>query len=321
MLRPRCSCATATAFVVAVGLLACENSTDESPNVLPIADGDVGGEETSTADGDVGEPDADRDTDTSAPDASAEGCDCIQQGDWYIFDTLGLETIDGGDHNVIDTLNQLWSQDIDKNLLNILFLVESVTNSNVTFKAYNAARVPDSQDICLLRDTEITLSFPLDGCRLLESPEAGINIYAGPTNFPVNCNTENTPQHIIPARRVILRGEMNNDCAAITDGILVRGVIGKRALEQTCTCVRLGGQSVEKCGQLDPEYSEMIEEADEPVCVGCNEEYQSLVELIVAFGVGQQLDYTGLTSDGKPAVTLSGFFSATRYGQTPPDCP
>jgi hypothetical protein len=279
---PRLLGSLCTALLLGPG--ACANPVDETPNRLPSID----------------VPDT-ADNDSPSSDASDGGCECLAVGQWYRFDSLSLLTIDGGDHPVLPTLNELWSADIKGNELNILLEIEAVSDAEVTARVVNGARIDGATDYCELSETAVTLVFPREGCKLLTSAESAFNVYAGTKTYPKSCSTTLPVKHAIPVSRARLEGTIKNDCSAITAGRVPGGGLAQSALDQLCTCLLLPGQLAETCEALDASYAEAP-------CIGCNANYSSLGQLLTAFG---DVGWTCQTEAGTPAACITADYSAT----------
>lgn len=290
------------ALALALCLAACENEVDTSENLLPVADAGGGGGDA------AGLPE----------DASQTGgCDCLQVGDWFRFDTLGVESLDGKPHPIIQTLNGLWATDIAGNELNFYFMIKELPPGEVVFRVVNGARVVDGEEVCLKLSTEVEFRMARDGCELGPSEPGSINVYAGTPAHPKNC-TFDIPdiEHAIPVRGAVLTSTLNADCSRTDNGLVVDAIIARAALEQTCTCLLLTGGSAEDCGVPDASYDPEPDVSGN-VCKGCNPNFQNLMTLLQAFGT---LDYACKTPDGADAVCLEAFFSAERIAEGPPDC-
>ena len=311
----------ATTLSLSLLILAtgCWNEPDNSYNVLPYPDVECEPGHTGSgtdASGNTTPVPPVTDAGASADDATGGEltgpCSCLTVGDWYRFDTLGLTSLDGAVHPVISTLNPLWVADMDAFELNILFEVTAVTQSTLTVRAINGARVGEEGDLCILEDTGVTFNFPREGCTLKGSDESAINVYAGDETHPKNCTTVLPVPHAIPVQQVILEAELSDSCDAINNGNVISGVIGEADLLGTCTCLLFGGDFSDACGELEADYV-----SDKGLCAGCNDTYVNLEELLNGFG---PLDYLCTTLEEGPGVCLDGFFSAKRWDGTPPSC-
>ena len=297
-----------------LGGWGCENSIDDSENYIPVAGGG-GGTPDATTDGAETTTGTEDTTTGGGDDPTYDGpCNCLVPGMWFKFDLLGLAALDGQDHPVIGTLNPLWAADIDKNELNILLEVMEADADEVVFRASNAARVDEQGSLCVLPSTYTELRHPRSGCTLETSATGGINVYAGSTGVPKNCTTVLPVPHAIPVQQLETSSVVTNSCDRINDGLISFGVIGQNELVNICTCLVLGSGLAETCGELDASYSD----PDDGTCLGCNDNYINLDELLQGFG---PLAYEALTSDGEPAVGIEGFWSAIRLDASPPLCP
>ena len=236
-------------------------------------------------------------------------CDCLKEGDWYRFDKLKIESLDGALHNVMFALNPLWKQDVEGLELNFYFQIIKVGATEVTINVVNGARVDGTTDqTCLLPYTSAQLIHPRSGCTLDNSVESAMNVYAGTQSNKKNCAPKNAVPHAIEVRKAILNGTFSTDCSKILTGKVVSGSLSQASLEQTCTCVN-PGKSAEECGVLDPAFKGNS-------CDGCNEKYQNLKTLLENFG---ELQWKCVV-DGKPAVCLEASFSAVRLDKAPDIC-
>ena len=267
-----------------------ENPVDTSPNVFP---------DPVTAEPDM-EP---------VPQEPGACSDCLMEGSWYRFDLLELKTLDGEPHPVVGVLNGLWGSDVEAQVLNVLFEVRSVTETEVVMGAMNAAWVSEDDDgYCLLPETAIEFVFGRDGCSIENSIPAGINIYAGSLETPKNCSAGGDAINAIPVRDVILGGVFTSECGAISDGNVISAAIKQSALENTCSC--LG--DLDTCVGLDPAY----EGNAQGECGGCNSNYNSLARQLTII---RPLEWS-CQIDGDPAVCLEAGFSAQRLSFTPANC-
>src|SRR5690606_34987843 len=119
---------------------ACDNPVDTTENKLPYqSQADTGG-------GDA--------------DVQVGTCDCLAVGDWYRFDQLAITAIDGEEHPAIPALNAIWTNDIAAKELSILLDVTAVSDTEVTVRAVDGARIDGTDDqICAITDTAGTLTF------------------------------------------------------------------------------------------------------------------------------------------------------------------
>jgi hypothetical protein len=238
-------------------------------------------------------------------------CDCLAEGDWYRFDFLAVNSL-GGDpqHAFIPTLNALWKADLAKDELSVLLQVVSATETEVELAIVAGARVGGTE-ICLLPATATTTLHPRSGCSLKASTETTINVFAGSEAHPKYCSDLAPVGHTLPVRRAILESTIAADCSRISEGVIVSGVLGEEELSTVCTCLVLFPDSPSSiCGDLDPSY-------DQGGCPGCNAKFISLGVLIPGYGA---VEFDCLTQSEKPALCLTGSFSAVRLDATPPEC-
>ena len=272
---------------------ACSNPIDRSQNALPYL---TGLDTAEVAD--------------SAPEVAGGACDCLTVGRWYRFDSLALTSIDGKDHPVIATLNNLWQSDIAALELDLMLEVTAASPTSVTTRVLNGARVDGTQTICALEDTAVDIIFPRDGCRLETSNESAFNVYAGTQDYPKNCTTTLPVKHAIPVAKARLDGELSPDCGQILAGKVPSGALGQAELGQICTCLVLPGTPAEDCGALDPGFNETA-------CLGCNANYKSLSQLLTAFGA---IDWLCQTESDGPAACITADFSAVAMAVGPAPC-
>lgn len=291
-----------SAVVVAMGVVVgawsmlasgCSNETDASENKLPyLSEREVvetvgGGEEV-----------------------SASGCECLTAGRWYRFDRLALTSIDGEDHPVISTLNNLWQADIDGRELSIMLEISEVGASEVKARVMNGARVDETETVCRLDHTVVEVVFPRSGCRLEASNESAFNVYAGTETYPKNCSTTLPVRHAIPVSRARIEGNVADDCGGIIGGKVPAGGLGQAELDEICTCLLLPGAPAEDCGALDASF-------DATACLGCNAKYQPLGQLLAAFG---EPEWLCTTEDGAPAACITADFTAVAMEAAPSSC-
>jgi len=284
--------AATVALASTSALAGCSNDVDTSQNALPyLSEREV--------------------VDTSPPsDADENGCACLTVGRWYRFDVLAITAIDGKEHPVIPTLNNLWQSDIDALELDIMVEITAVSPTSVTTRVLNGARVDGTQTICALDDTAVEVVFPRRGCHLDTSSESAFNVYAGTEDFPKICTTTLPVPHAIPVSKARLEGVVSEDCATILHGKVPAGGLGESELGQICTCLLLPGSPAEQCGALDSSYTTAP-------CVGCNGSYQSLSQLLNAFG---PVDWSCTTEGGAPAACLTADFTAKAIDAAPASC-
>lgn len=281
-------------LLASLALGACSNPVDSSENTLPYQS------ELDTGGGD--------DVDVNS---SVDGCACLAVGQWYRFDGLALTTLDGGEHNVIETLNTLWQGDIAKNELNILVEVTAVSDAEVTVRGRVGARVDGTEDICAIDSSAQDFVFPRAGCVLKPSAPASINVYAGTETYPKNCSTTLPVKHAIPVDGAVLEGRLDEACEGIHDGNVPAGVLGQAELGQICTCLLPANKPAEACGAPDATY------APDGACPGCNANFQSLSALLLAFG---EVSWSCQTTAGNPATCITASFSAARLPAAPSLC-
>lgn len=290
-------------------LVACEGKVDRSPNVLPSgaagsslggSGGGAGVDSAGVMMGGAG---------VMSGGATPLACaTCPVVGAWYRFTKLEIASLDSNpDHSAIGLLNSLWSADISKDQLNVMFEVKEVSGSQITIRALNAARynTPDT-GYCLLPDTAIEFTFNRDGCDFINPEPSGINIYAGSVDIPKNCSPMLAAPNTIPVRGVTLTGTFSDDCGQIISGRVPSASIPQTGLAQTCTCL---SPIVENCQGLDPSF-------ESEQCAGCNDPYTSLRQQLSIFG---DLSY-GCEANGEAAVCLEALFEAERLDFTPSDC-
>lgn len=287
MKPPRLLCLLAP--IAALG--ACSNPVDPDANVLPyLSEQEV--------------------IEDSSPHVPSGACDCLTVGRWYRFDTLALTSIDGEQHPVISTLNNLWAADIAASELSIMMEITAVDAASVTTRVLNGARIDGSSEVCALEDTAVEITFPRDGCRLDTSSDSSFNVYAGTEAYPKNCTTTLPVQHAIPVSRARLEGTVSDDCGQILSGKVPSGGLGQSELGQLCTCLLLPGDPAEKCGTLEPGFTD-------GACVGCNANYKSLSQLLTAFG---EVTWSCQTEAGAPAACITADFTAVAMDAGPGSC-
>lgn len=248
---------------------------------------------------------------SDADTIQAETCSCLAVGQSYRLDLLALTSFDQGEHAVVETLNALWASDIEHGELNVVLEVTAMTSSTVTMRAVAGAQAETSDGVCDIASSLETFVFSRDGCRLGPSTPGTITVYAGTQDHPKYCSTTLPTKHILHIDAAVLEGRLDEACTSIQEGKVSSGVIGKTELGQVCACILVSGAPAEDCGALEPSYG-----ADGP-CPGCNDSYQSLTDLITAFG---EVSWSCAISGGGPATCLTADFLASRISQTPPAC-
>lgn len=265
----------------AAAVVACDNPVDTSENKLPYL--------------------SERETVEETEVVASGDCACLAPGLVFRFDKLEVTNINGDQNPVIETLNGLWKSDIEHRELNILVELTDVADDEVKAKVYNAARIDDTSDICMLADTTVDVTFPRAGCELQISSTASFNVYAGTETYPKNCSTTLPTKHVIPVSDARLQGVVANDCSAIMAGAVPSGALAQADVGKVCTCLLLSGGEAKDCGELDPQYT------NNGKCVGCNASYQPLDGLLDAF----QVDSAACrTADDRPAACLAAAWTA-----------
>ena len=286
-----------------VALAGCASPVDTTENKLPpptVPDTTPATEVSEVEVGEVGEVEG---------DTVVAGCECLAIGQWFRFDSLVLTSIDGADHPVLSTLNGLWKADIEGRELNILMELTAVSATSVTARVVNGARIDGTQDICQISDTAVTLTFPRSGCDIAASAESAFNVYSGTETYPKNCSTTLPVHHVIPVSRARLAGTFSETCDAIGAGKVPSGGLGQSELDDICTCLVLPGTPAEDCGALEPAVG--------APCPGCNKNYQSLGNLLTAFG---DVAWSCTTESGAPAACLTADYSAAALTAAPSEC-
>ena len=294
------------AALLAVGLFAagCENKVDDSPNKLPSADSAGAKTDSAALPADVS--------------ATADACSCVAKGMAFRFDTLQIKSLDGGEHLVMGALNPLWLADIKAHELNFYLEILDVAGDEFKLRIVNGARTDLNGNVCTLATTESVVTMKRTGCKAKNAAPTGLNVYAGTMANPKNCTTGLAVPHSIPVRNAFFEATFAPDCSAITEGLLIEGSIGKNALDNTCTCLVLGGKLAEACGVPESTFagypSENNEKGKPPkfcteCCKGCNKEFKNLNELLDSFG---PLKYGCKDETGGVAVCLSATFGASK---------
>ena len=200
------------ASVAALVCVACENPVDTTPNRFDAAS-------TTPFDGAARAPDGPL---SDATDESG-ACECLEVGQTFRFDSLTLESLDGGPHPAVGQLNDKWGHDIRARLLNVLFEVTEVAEDRIRVHALNAARdlgpsAQASAPICRLEPTGVDFELAREGCAFTMTAPAGIRIYVGTTAETKNCAPTLPVPNAIPIDRVRLAFTLRPDCAALDDG-------------------------------------------------------------------------------------------------------
>jgi len=278
------------ALALPLGLLwGCSNTFDTTKNVFPQ---------------DIVEEIAQGGT-------SCSGCPAV--GQMYRFDTLAVTKLDHAVNPVTDVLNPVWEKDIEFNELNIIFEVVEITDTELNFRAINAARVGTEGDTCLMTNTAIDMRMNRDGCSIESSEPAGMNIYGGTQEHPKTCVPGHSI-HAIAVQGVELAASLTEDCDQIINGEIVNAYLPKEFLDKTCSCITTGSDLSDKCLIPDPTY-------EDDNCGGCNDGFVALNTYLKAFSPGGKLEYLCTTDSGDPAVCLSGHFSLTLLDSPIEECP
>ena len=261
----------------------------------------------------------------ACPDGGSEnGCDCLQVGDWYRFDNLTLNSLDGNpSHPARGILNNLWAVDIRTLQLNVLFEITDIsdggTTREVTIRAMNAAYNGDTiESICLLPSTEISFTLAVDGCGFSPISSGGINIYAGSQEIPKNCGPDVVVPHTIPVRNVALEGIFEAGCGRILEGKVPGASLGQLEIGGICTCLASSPEALERCEGPASGYQDPA-----GLCNGCGERYSNLGEQLETLNGGRPLALGCEVDEGdgpRPAICLDASFSAERLNFSPMNC-
>ena len=294
-LRPSWRLALGLGVVLIVGATStCSNPTDDSENYLPVP----------TKGGDGG----------GGPVACGK-CDCLKAGTWYRFNELSLTSLDGyTEHGLMNNLNDLWKADIAANQLNFFMEVKDVSDTEVTMRVVNGARLADKEELCLLDYTSVLVVHPRNGCCLGASKTTAMNVYAGTDANPKNCAPSLPVKHAIPVGNAVLDTVVLNDAVDGCDevsGTVLSGTLAVESLENICTC--LSGVA-EKCGTPDPSFVD----GKELGCAGCNSNFFNLMTFLKVYP--PKLGFNCSSADGKPAACLTAHFSGLKIDAPPPDC-
>lgn len=296
MLRNRISRAFHALALAGVLFSACANDTEDDPNVL------------------------------LKPTAEGPCADMLVEGDWYRFNSLAIAQLGGGASMLLDQLNGLWSADILKDELNIVFKVIEINSEKVTLEIYSGARVGEGDDrtFCLLDGTKATFSPPLTESGIGPSEGVSVVVFSGSQASPKNCGPPERGIHGIPVLDAVFQAGCDADQGLISGTI--KGAIRKEVLDATCTClVTDDSLSDAICGELSTTVSSGVEGVCE-FCVGEFEDgktknYSSLADLIPIFNGNKPILYECTdASDGATAVCLDATFDASRVPFVPTIC-
>lgn len=295
---------SALGLALAVMAGACDFDIDESANRFP-----------SDALPDV--PD-DLPRDDGADVAPVERCDCITEGEWYRFTSLYPTSLAGDPrHPLVRTLRNLWTQDIERFELNVMFQVTAIDNDRLTVKAMNAARGElGTGEVCTLPETAVMLDFvrdPVTPCLVRMARPQAINIYAGTPTIPRNCAPDLPTRHAIPVTRIQLAARITPDCSTLEEGVASEAGIPRPDLGRICTCPGVGGPA-ENCEPIDPAFTN-------GQCDGCNANFSNLEVLMNAFSGGRDIPTEcDDAENGVEGVCIDAAFTAARFGVTPSEC-
>ena len=279
-------------LVILLMFSACTNPVDDSENILKI--------ET----------------------IQGKCSDCLEVGSNYRFTSLSLESVAGGEVSLMSALNAAWSNDISKGELSVFMRVESIENNTVTFRLMSGARV-GADAKCLVTETQVALSLPLNEDGMGPSDPTDLYVYAGSEDHPKNCNRTGAA-HAIPVVNVTANVTCSGVCEP-QDQDTLEGVfdaaLTKEGLAGTCVCLDLSPSKLsdEVCGDFDAAYV-----SADGKCDGCGEKYQALEGLIPAFNGGSDLDWASCEeSAGGEAACLTASFKAVKMdpAEVPPECP
>lgn len=275
----------------------------------------------------------DSDTAKLPPDAlsTGEDCDCLKPGMTFRFNKLQIQSLDGDpDQMIIGTLNPLWKGDMDNKELNFYLEIKDVSTTEIQLRIVNGARIDKAGNVCTLPATSNTVTMQRDGCKIKNAIATALNVYAGTPANPKNCTTGLEVPHAIPLRNVYLSAEIAPACAGVVNGWVKESAISKNSLDNTCTCLTLGGKPAEDCGTPDGNFAgyPSAENATgvpptfcTACCKGCNEKFTNLKELLEMFAGAGGMQYKCKDEKGQPAVCLEAMFTAAKVDKVPADCP
>ena len=279
-------------FAIIVAMLSCSNSVDNTKNVLK-------------------------------PPKIEGSCSCLEKDAFYSFDELALQSVAGGSSGLINSLNLAWSKDLAKGELSIFMRVEKIEGTTVTFRLVNGARVGTDGEKCLVRETEVDLSLPLNETSMGPSKSTDFYVYAGSEAHPKNCNPT-AAAHAIPVVNVVATVNCSGECTPREKDILegtFEAALAKEGLLGTCVCLDLSDDKLsdEVCGDFSADYKGV-----DGVCDGCGSKYLALEGLIPGFNGGDDLDWESCKETvGADAACLTAGFKAIRIAESdvPADCP
>lgn len=187
-------------------------------------------------------------------------CECIAQlpqGTCFRFIEMKCEPGTYQDPNmaerakaVCDFLNEIWKRDIEKQILNVLFKIESYDPNTKTLKLKAGAAWKYKKDgtpcttatskecdgsFKLLEKYAVEFVFDVEGCNFKTQQKYDLFYHSGDPAQPVLCGPELPQPNALPLKNLDAKGAFDNKCEQIPIASL-DGCIAVSAAEKVCMC-------------------------------------------------------------------------------------
>ncbi len=223
-------------------------------------------------------------------------CDCLQgapegagetglDGRVYRFTEMRIEE----PYALAGLLNDLWENDIDKHILNVMFVIGRARPSETGYPLHDATldaasgwRDPPElvldegqavESYCVLPGTRspMTLVPKTDcsgKCEVETQGRGELNFFAGSMDAPLNCSPDLEVPNSIPVRQVEASFVFDDDCTRIIHGRLTACLRRDEAM-RICMCLRMPPDFDYTCTMA--ESPDMPELGDEPTATELND--------------------------------------------------
>lgn len=247
---------------------------------LPVIDASVGGGAT-------------HDTCECSAGAVQSGDPTGLQGRAYRFTELRIEE----PYALASLLNGLWDFDIEHHILNVLFVVETASESHTgypfrgaTLRAASGWRDPpqlwlpegmEPDSYCILPGTSSAFGLQpsrecAGRCEISTTGQSSLAFYAGNLDDPLNCSPHLGVPHSIPISQMDARFVFNEDCSELLEGRLT-ACLRREDTRGICMCTRSAMSDPPWAYQcvwndpldMDPPASDADGQALQAYCGGC----------------------------------------------------
>lgn len=147
------------------------------------------------------------------------------------------------DHAIRTFLNEMWTRDMDNEILNILFVIKAYDSEtgNLEVEVGPAWKFGDGNFhfICGYTDTYELTTSPGECDYTNEDKPGTLSFHTGPKDDPVICAPDVTPSNAIPIMGLITDATLQTDCDAKTasiEGAYLQGWIKEEAADMICSC-------------------------------------------------------------------------------------